>query len=187
MDRLLAFLMLILLFPVIIFLILLLGVFKQERPGKNGVIFTIYKIRTMIQQTELNGRKLSDSERMTPIGKWVRKLSLDELPQLWNVLKGDMSFIGPRPLLPRYLSLYSNEQFRRHEVKPGITGWAQINGRNLIGWSEKFNLDIYYVNNISFTLDILIIFLTIQKVIKREGINSNDNVTMGEFKGNINE
>ena len=138
----------------------------------------------MILQTEKHGRKLSDSERITPLGKWVRKLSLDELPQLWNVLKGDMSFVGPRPLLPKYLPLYNEEQLKRHYVKPGITGWAQVNGRNLISWSEKFKMDIYYVNNISFMLDVKILILTIQKVIKREGINSSDNITMGEFNGN---
>lgn len=137
----------------------------------------------MILQTEKHGRKLSDSERITPLGKWVRKLSLDELPQLWNVLKGDMSFVGPRPLLPKYLPLYNEEQIKRHYVKPGITGWAQVNGRNLISWSEKFKMDIYYVNNISFMLDVKILILTIQKVIKREGINSSDNITMGEFNG----
>lgn len=137
----------------------------------------------MILQTEKHGRKLSDAERITPLGKWVRKLSLDELPQLWNVLKGDMSFVGPRPLLPKYLPLYNEEQLKRHYVKPGITGWAQVNGRNLISWSEKFKMDIYYVNNISFMLDVKILILTIQKVIKREGINSSDNLTMGEFNG----
>lgn len=182
-DRLLALLLLLLLSPLIVLLVLFLGVFKQERPGRNGIVFTIYKIRTMVKQIERDGVKLSDAERMTAVGRWVRKLSLDELPQLWNVLKGDMSFIGPRPLLPKYLPLYNEEQKKRHNVKPGITGWAQVNGRNLISWSEKFNFDLYYVNHISFLLDMKILIMTINKVIKREGINSGENITMGEFNG----
>lgn len=141
----------------------------------------------MVKQIERDGVKLSDAERMTAVGRWVRKLSLDELPQLWNVLKGDMSFIGPRPLLPKYLPLYNEEQKKRHNVKPGITGWAQVNGRNLISWSEKFNFDLYYVNHISFLLDMKILIMTINKVIKREGINSGENITMGEFKGNLDD
>ena len=186
-DRLLALLLLLLLFPLLVLLVLFLGVFKQERPGKNGIIFTIYKVRTMVKQIERDGVKLSDAERMTAVGRWVRKLSLDELPQLWNVLKGDMSFIGPRPLLPKYLPLYNEEQKKRHNVRPGITGWAQVNGRNLISWSEKFNFDLYYVNHISFLLDMKILIMTINKVIKREGINSGENITMGEFKGNLDD
>ncbi len=141
----------------------------------------------MVKQIERDGVKLSDAERMTAVGRWVRKLSLDELPQLWNVLKGDMSFIGPRPLLPKYLPLYNEEQKKRHNVRPGITGWAQVNGRNLISWSEKFNFDLYYVNHISFLLDMKILIMTINKVIKREGINSGENITMGEFKGNLDD
>ncbi len=186
-DRLLALLLLLLLFPLLVLLVLFLGVFKQERPGKNGIIFTIYKVRTMVKEIERDGVKLSDAERMTKVGRWVRKLSLDELPQLWNVLKGDMSFIGPRPLLPKYLPLYNQEQKKRHNVRPGITGWAQVNGRNLISWSEKFNFDLYYVNHISFLLDMKILIMTINKVIKREGINSGENITMGEFKGNLDD
>lgn len=141
----------------------------------------------MVKEIERDGVKLSDAERMTKVGRWVRKLSLDELPQLWNVLKGDMSFIGPRPLLPKYLPLYNQEQKKRHNVRPGITGWAQVNGRNLISWSEKFNFDLYYVNHISFLLDMKILIMTINKVIKREGINSGENITMGEFKGNLDD
>jgi undecaprenyl phosphate N,N'-diacetylbacillosamine 1-phosphate transferase len=170
--------------PILILLILILGVFKQERPGKNGEIFTIYKIRTMSKETHVNGIKLKDSERLTSIGRIIRKLSLDELPQLWNVVKGEMSFVGPRPLLPKYLPLYSSEQAKRHKVRPGITGWAQVNGRNAISWEEKFRYDVYYVDHISLLLDLKVLWLTVMKVLKREGINSSENITMGEFKGN---
>jgi undecaprenyl phosphate N,N'-diacetylbacillosamine 1-phosphate transferase len=176
--------LLVILCPILILLILILGVFKQERPGKNGEIFTIYKIRTMSKVTHVNGIKLKDAERLTSIGRIIRKLSLDELPQLWNVVKGEMSFVGPRPLLPKYLPLYSSEQAKRHNVRPGITGWAQVNGRNTISWEEKFKYDVYYVDHISLLLDLKVLWLTVMKVLKREGINSSENITMGEFKGN---
>jgi undecaprenyl phosphate N,N'-diacetylbacillosamine 1-phosphate transferase len=170
--------------PILFLLIVILGVFKQERPGKNGEIFTIYKIRTMSKVTHVNGIKLKDAERLTSIGRIIRKLSLDELPQLWNVVKGEMSFVGPRPLLPKYLPLYSSEQAKRHNVRPGITGWAQVNGRNTISWEEKFKYDVYYVDHISLLFDLKVLWLTVMKVLKREGINSSENITMGEFKGN---
>jgi undecaprenyl phosphate N,N'-diacetylbacillosamine 1-phosphate transferase len=176
--------LLIFLCPLLLILIVIFGVFKQDRPGKNEQIFTIYKIRTMSKTTHINGIRLKDSERLTGIGRIIRKLSLDELPQLWNVLKGEMSFVGPRPLLPKYLPLYSTEQAKRHNVRPGITGWAQVNGRNAISWTEKFKFDIYYVDNISFFLDLKVLWYTVLKVLKREGINSSENTTMGEFKGN---
>jgi undecaprenyl phosphate N,N'-diacetylbacillosamine 1-phosphate transferase len=173
----------IILCPILFLLIVILGVFKQERPGKNGEIFTIYKIRTMYKVTHVNGIKLKDAERLTSIGRIIRKLSLDELPQLWNVVKGEMSFVGPRPLLPKYLPLYSSEQAKRHNVRPGITGWAQVNGRNTISWEEKFKYDVYYVDHISLLLDLKVLWLTVMKVLKREGINSSENITMGEFNG----
>ncbi len=174
----------IILCPILILLILILGVFKQERPGKNGEIFTIYKFKTMSSETHVNGIKLKDAERLTSIGRIIRKLSLDELPQLWNVVKVEMSFVGPRPLLPKYLPLYSTEQAKRHNVRPGITGLAQVNGRNAISWEEKFRYDVYYVDHISFFLDLKVLWFTVMKVLKREGINSSENITMGEFKGN---
>ena len=138
----------------------------------------------MSKETHVNGIKLKDSERLTSIGRIIRKLSLDELPQLWNVVKGEMSFVGPRPLLPKYLPLYSSEQAKRHNVRPGITGWAQVNGRNAISWEEKFKYDVYYVDHITLLLDLKVLWLTVMKVLKREGINSSENITMGEFKGN---
>ena len=138
----------------------------------------------MSKVTHVNGIKLKDAERLTSIGRIIRKLSLDELPQLWNVVKGDMSFVGPRPLLPKYLPLYSSEQAKRHNVRPGITGWAQVNGRNAISWEEKFKYDVYYVDHITLLLDLKVLWLTVMKVLKREGINSSENITMGEFKGN---
>jgi lipopolysaccharide/colanic/teichoic acid biosynthesis glycosyltransferase len=158
--------------------------FLQKRPGKNGRIFTIIKFKTMNDKKDALGNLLSDEIRLTKIGKFVRKTSLDEIPQLLNVLKGDMSLIGPRPLLPDYLQLYSPFQNRRHEVNPGITGWAQINGRNAISWDQKFELDVWYVNNISFVLDCKIVYLTILKVFRAEGISSENSVTMDAFKGN---
>lgn len=157
--------------------------FVQKRPGYKGVIFNIYKLRTMIVETERDGRPLSDMERMTVAGRIIRKLSLDELPQLLNILKGEMSFIGPRPLLVRYLSLYTPDQMRRHDVLPGISGWAQINGRNTISWDQRFAYDTYYVDNLSFALDCKIVWLTIRNVIRREGINASSGDTMEEFKG----
>lgn len=158
--------------------------FFQKRPGKNGKIFTIIKFKTMNDKKDADGILLSDEIRLTTIGKFVRKTSLDEIPQLLNVLKGDMSIIGPRPLLPNYLHLYSPFQNRRHEVKPGITGWAQINGRNAISWDQKFELDVYYVSHISLFLDIKILFKTVLKVVKSEGINAQDAATIEPFSGN---
>lgn len=158
--------------------------FFQSRPGKNERIFKIVKFKTMNDKKDKNGNLLSDAERLTKIGGFVRKTSLDEIPQLINVLKGDMSLIGPRPLLIQYLPLYNEVQKRRHEVRPGITGWAQVNGRNAISWQQKFEYDVWYVDNISLWLDIKILFLTIKKVFVREGISQDGQVTMEVFKGN---
>ena len=158
--------------------------FTQERPGKHGRIFKVIKFKTMTDEYDENGNLLPDEKRLTQIGKFVRSTSIDELPQLINVLKGDMALIGPRPLLPQYLSLYSKEQARRHEVRPGITGWAQVNGRNAISWNKKFELDVWYVDHCSFLLDLKIIFLTIKKVFVREGISSDTSATMEPFIGN---
>ncbi|WP_003545007.1 sugar transferase [Desulfotomaculum nigrificans] len=155
--------------------------FKQKRPGKNGKIFTVMKFRTMRIETEKDGRPLSDMERMTRVGSFLRKTSIDELPQLFNILRGEMSFIGPRPLLVQYLDYYTPEQMRRHEVTPGISGWAQVNGRNAISWEEKFKLDVWYVDNISFWLDAKIFLLTVWNVLIRKGINSSENDTMPFF------
>ncbi len=159
--------------------------FLQKRPGKNEKIFTIIKLRTMNSKRDSNGGLLPDSYRLTKIGRFIRKTSLDEIPQLINVLKNDMSLIGPRPLLPQYLSLYNDFQKQRHLVKPGITGWAQINGKNNISWDDKFELDIYYVNNISFLLDFKIFIKTIKKLIFNKRINTSKEVTMNRFKGNL--
>ncbi|MDJ0795923.1 MAG: sugar transferase [Calothrix sp. MO_167.B12] len=159
--------------------------FCQPRPGKDGRIFIFYKFRTMTSEKDKEGKLLSDEHRLTPLGQFLRKTSLDELPQLWNVLKGDMSFVGPRPLLVEYLERYSPEQARRHQVTPGITGWAQVNGRNLIPWEERFALDVWYVDNQSLQLDLWIMILTVWKILKREGINHPEAVTMFEFKGNL--
>ena len=158
--------------------------FLQKRPGKKEKIFKIIKFRTMNDKKNLNGDLLPDSERLTLLGKLIRKTSLDEIPQLINVLKGDMSLIGPRPLLPEYLSLYNEIQKKRHEVKPGITGWAQINGRNAVEWNKKFEFDVWYVENMSFFLDLQIMFLTLKKVIHLEGINREGEATNIAFKGN---
>ena len=158
--------------------------FFQERPGRQGKIFKVIKFKTMSDERDAFGNLLSDKDRLTKIGKFVRSTSLDELPQLINVLKGDMALIGPRPLLPQYLPLYSEKQARRHEVRPGITGWAQINGRNAISWTQKFEYDVWYVDHLSFLLDLKIIFLTIKKVFVREGISQEGNVTMEYFTGN---
>ena len=157
--------------------------FLQERVGKDNKIFKMIKFRTMKNSTDKNGNLLSDNERVTKFGGFLRSFSLDELPELINILKGDMSLVGPRPLLVQYLGLYNDEQIRRHEVLPGLTGWAQINGRNSITWSEKFKLDVWYVDNWSLWLDIKIFFLTFWKVIKREGINQSESVTMEYFNG----
>lgn len=158
--------------------------FFQLRPGKNGQLFKIVKFKTMSDNRDINGNLLPDANRLTKIGQLVRKTSLDELPQLINVLKGDMSLIGPRPLLPEYLPLYNETQKRRHEVKPGITGWAQVNGRNAISWQKKFEYDVWYVENISFVLDCKIVFLTIKKVFKREGVTAGNSASAEVFKGN---
>lgn len=158
--------------------------FKQTRPGKDGKPFIFYKFRTMTNKTDEEGNLLPDEDRLTNFGSFLRKTSLDELPSLFNVLKGDMSLVGPRPLLMQYLPLYNEIQKRRHEVKPGITGWAQINGRNALSWQKKFELDVWYVNNQSFWLDMKILFLTFYKVIKREGISAEGEATMKPFTGN---
>jgi len=158
--------------------------YTQERPGKDQQGFRIIKFKTMTDQRDSQGNLLTDVDRLTFFGRWVRKLSLDELPQLLNVLKGDMSLIGPRPLLFKYIPLYSQEQNRRHEVRPGITGWAQVNGRNSISWTKKFELDVYYVDNVSFILDFKIFWLTIIKILQREGVNQSDVRPMQPFDGN---
>ncbi len=158
--------------------------FIQERPGKHGKIFKVIKFKTMTDERDEDDNLLSDEKRLTKIGKFIRSTSIDELPQLINVLKGDMALIGPRPLLSQYLPLYSKEQARRHAVRPGITGWAQVNGRNAISWTKKFELDVWYVDHCSFLLDLKIIFLTIKKVFVREGISSDTSVTMEAFTGN---
>lgn len=157
--------------------------FLQERPGKDGRIFRVIKFKTMTDERDTNGNLLPDEARLTKVGKFVRSTSIDELPQLVNVLKGDMSLIGPRPLLPQYLPLYSREQARRHEVRPGITGWAQCHGRNAISWTEKFKLDVWYVDHCSFLLDLKIIFITIKKVLVREGISQQGQATTEKFNG----
>jgi len=161
--------------------------FKQPRGGLNGKIFNIFKFRTMTNERDKDGILLPDALRLNKFGKFLRSTSLDELPSLWNVLKSDMSLVGPRPLLLEYLPLYSTQQARRHEVKPGITGWAQVNGRNAITWGEKFDLDVWYVDNQSIWLDIKILWLTVKKVIMRDGINQVGQSTMENFKGNDNE
>ena len=158
--------------------------FTQERPGKDGKIFKVIKFKTMTDERDAEGNLLPDADRLTRVGRFVRSTSIDELPQLINVLKGDMSIIGPRPLLPQYMPLYSPEQARRHEVRPGITGWAQCNGRNAISWTQKFELDVWYVDNCTLWLDIKIVFLTFKKVLSREGISSDTSVTMEPFTGN---
>lgn len=162
-------------------------IYKQKRPGLYEKPFYLYKFRTMTNETDENGNLLPDSVRLTNFGKFLRKYSLDELPQLWNVFKGELSIVGPRPLLVEYLPLYTEEERRRHEVKPGITGWAQVNGRNAISWEEKFRLDVWYVDNQSIWLDIKILWLTIIKVLRSEGITYENSVTMPVFKGSKKE
>lgn len=157
--------------------------FLQPRPGRNGKIFKVIKFKTMTDERDAEGNLLPDEVRLTKVGRFVRSTSIDELPQLWNVIKGDMSLIGPRPLLVQYLPLYSPEQARRHEVRPGITGWAQVNGRNSISWKQKFEYDVWYVDHLSFALDLKIIFLTIKKVFVREGISHEGMATMEPFNG----
>lgn len=157
--------------------------FRQVRPGLGGQPFEMIKFRTMLDALGPDGQPLSDAERLTPFGRWLRSTSLDELPELWNVLKGDMSLVGPRPLLMEYLPLYSAEQARRHEVRPGVTGWAQVNGRNAISWDEKFALDIYYVKHGDIVVDLKILFLTLHKVLQRDGVSSATAATMERFTG----
>ena len=190
-DFLLALIILCLILPALILLAVILSIqnfgnpfFKQIRPGKNGKLFTIYKFKTMRDTRDDQGNLLADNQRLTTIGKIVRKLSLDELPQLWNILKGEMSFVGPRPLLPEYLPLYNQEQQKRHWVKPGITGWAQVNGRNAISWQQKFEYDKWYVEHQSFKLDIKILFMTINKIFHTQEVNASNQITMDRFDGN---
>jgi len=190
-DFVFAFLLILILLPVFIIIIILLYFFNQknvfffqDRPGKNERVFRIIKFKTMTDEKDGSGNLLPDELRLTNLGKFVRKTSLDELPQLFNVLKGDMSFIGPRPLLVHYLPLYNEEQKKRHLIKPGITGWAQVNGRNAITWQQKFIYDVYYVNNLSLILDLKIFLLTVKKVIKSEGINTAGVATTENFTGN---
>lgn len=185
---------LFLLLPVILVTAVVLAVpnsgspfFIQTRPGRHSKIFKLLKFKTMNDKCDANGKLLTDKERLTKVGRYVRSTSLDELPQLFNVVKGDMSLIGPRPLLVKYLPLYNKEQARRHEVRPGITGWAQVNGRNAISWEEKFKLDVWYVDNVSFTLDMKILWMTLRNVIQRKDISAANHATMEAFKGNTNK
>jgi len=189
-DFCLAFLGLLFTSPILLIVFVILSIlndgkvfFKQQRPGKSEKIFRLIKFKSMNDKTNVNGELLSDADRLTPFGKLIRKTSIDELPQLWNVLKGDMSLIGPRPLLVSYLPLYNEEQTKRHEVKPGITGWAQVNGRNAISWEKKFEFDVWYVHNCSFLVDLKIIFLTILKIFKGSDISSDTHATMEKFQG----
>ena len=190
LDYFFAFVLLLITMPIMLIVAILIKLddpknpilFKQDRPGKNARIFTLYKFRTMKIETEKDGKVLNDFQRITKLGYYLRKMSIDELPKLINILKGEMSFIGPRPLLVEYLQHYTPYEMRRHDVKPGITGWAQVNGRNAISWEQKFELDIWYIDNVSFKLDLKIIFLTIINVLKSEGINSTSNLTMPRFK-----
>lgn len=189
-DTVVAIMAFIILSPVFLIVALLLLIFNdanvffyQPRPGLNGVIIKVIKFKTMNDRRNSDGELLPDADRLTTLGKLIRKTSLDEIPQLLNVIKGDMSLVGPRPLLVEYLPLYNDTQKRRHEVKPGITGWAQVNGRNAISWPQKFEYDLYYVNNLSFALDIKILILTVKKVFVSEGINSVTSATMEKFKG----
>lgn len=193
-DMGLSFAALVLLALPIAILILLVRVklgypvfFKQMRPGLHGQPFQMFKFRTMTDQLGHDGLLLPDADRLTPFGRWLRATSLDELPELWNVLKGDMSLVGPRPLLMEYLPRYSPVQARRHEVRPGITGWAQVNGRNALSWEDKFKLDVWYVDHQSLWLDIKILWMTLKKVIVQEGISAEGHATVENFKGNMNE
>lgn len=191
-DFIIVFMVLLIIWPILLLITIWLhfankgagAFFTQERPGKNGKIFKVIKYKTMTDERDAQGNLLPDADRLTKVGKFVRSTSIDELPQLINVLKGDMALIGPRPLLPQYLPLYSEEQARRHEVRPGITGWAQVNGRNAISWAKKFELDVWYVDHCSFGLDLKIIFLTIKKVFIREGISQEGQATIEPFNGN---
>ncbi|WP_350298870.1 sugar transferase [Peribacillus frigoritolerans] len=193
-DFLISFILLVILSPIMMILGILIKfnlgtpiLFKQTRPGFNGKPFTLYKFRSMNNQTDEHGIPLPDHLRLTRFGNTLRKLSLDELPQLVNVVKGDLSLVGPRPLLMEYLPLYNDDQAKRHDVRPGITGWAQVNGRNAISWEEKFTLDVWYVNHQSFLLDFKILLLTIVKVVRSEGVNSGTNETMLPFRGSDNQ
>ena len=191
-DFVVVFLVLAIIWPILLYIVIWLhfankgagAFFTQERPGKHGEIFKVIKFKTMTDECDANGDLLPDEQRLTKVGKFIRSTSVDELPQLINVLRGDMALIGPRPLLPQYLPLYNKEQARRHEVRPGITGWAQVNGRNAISWTKKFELDVWYVDHCSFILDLRIIVLTIKKVFVREGISSETSATMEYFTGN---
>ncbi len=190
LDFTLAFLALLVIAPVLVLIGLLLAIankgnpfFTQIRPGKNEKLFKIIKFKTMNDQKDENGNLLSDAKRLTAIGKIVRKTSLDEIPQLINIVKGDMSLVGPRPLLPQYLPLYNKEQKKRHQVKPGITGWAQVNGRNAISWEQKFKYDSWYVKNVCFLLDIKILLLTVLKVVRAKDIAEDGSATIGRFQG----
>lgn len=190
-DFITALIGLIVIAPLLLLVSLLLGFqnkgtpfFFQTRPGKDQKAFKIIKFKTMTEAKDASGNLLPDTARLTKLGRIIRKLSIDELPQLVNVLKGDMSLVGPRPLLFKYIPLYSTQQLRRHEVKPGITGWAQVNGRNSISWSKKFELDVYYVNNVSFLFDLKILVLTFLKVLKKEGVNQSNDRPMQSFNGN---
>lgn len=194
LDFILSLLAVIVLSPVYLIIALLVRIklgspviFTQERPGKDEKIFKMYKFRTMTNETDEKGNLLPDEIRLTKFGKLLRSTSLDELPELFNIIKGDMSIIGPRPLLIKYLTLYNEQQKHRHDVRPGFTGWAQCNGRNAISWEEKFDLDVYYVNHVSFLLDVKIIFKTVKTVLYREGISSETSATMEEFRGSQNE
>ncbi len=189
-DRLLALILLILFSPILMITAFLIFskmgspiLFRQKRPGLNGEIFGIYKFRTMTNEKDENGELLPDEQRLVGVGKFIRSASLDELPQIFNVLKGDMSFVGPRPLLIEYLPLYSERQKKRHDVKPGITGWAQVNGRNAISWEEKFEYDVWYVENQSLWLDMMILWMTFLKVLNRSDITSDTSATMEKFEG----
>ena len=190
LDLLISGAALLICWPMLVVLVLLVrcklgspAIFCQERPGKNGRIFRLYKLRTMTEQRDENGQLLPDEERLIPFGRTLRSLSLDELPELWNIFRGDMSLVGPRPLLVKYLPLYNDEQARRHEVMPGLTGWAQVNGRNLVTWEEKFAMDVWYVDHISFALDLKILWLTVKAVLYREGISAEGSATMDAFLG----
>ncbi len=190
-DKLSALLVLVLVSPILFIVLVILAIsnkghiwFIQTRPGKNGKLFDVIKFKTMTDEQDSNGVLLSDEKRLTGIGKFIRKTSLDELPQLVNVIIGNMSIVGPRPLLVEYLALYNAQQQRRHEVKPGITGWAQVNGRNTVAWKERFELDVWYVEHISFWVDVKILLQTVNKVFRAEGINSANAATMERFKGN---
>lgn len=189
-DILVSGLALVILSPVLLMLWLLVrrrmgspALFRQVRPGLNGQPFEMIKFRTMRDAVGPDGQPLSDAERLTPFGSWLRSTSLDELPELWNVLKGDMSLVGPRPLLVEYLPLYSPEQARRHEVRPGVTGWAQVNGRNAISWDEKFRLDVWYVDHLNLLLDLKIVLMTVHKILRRDGIAAEGSATMERFQG----